>query len=526
MNVRTNTAQVVADRARHSALAGCALLLSLAGTASAGPAEQAKRIYERLAGEPPSPAVMMQLANAVCGANTCAPGSPSLSPGDPKLIAAAVIATTPATAPTFYNVTLKNWVIPWTNRDQTVFAPLNDYAATVIGMVRDDVPFNTALSADLVYTVNAAGLPAPSNASNAHYATAETNGVDLSTALKTATQSATYGTPSAATAGLITTYGAQSAFFINGTNRAMFRFTMINHFCNDMQTLMDTTRPTDRIRQDVARSPGGDSRVFLNNCVGCHSGMDPMAQAFAYYNFNGTAGAVTNTGTMEYTAGQVQPKYFINSTNFVYGFVTPDDSWSNRWRQGVNALVRLGSEPARQRQRRQVARHGARVERAVRAVPGAEGVPGGVLPHADRRRPGDGHAARRTASRPAATNSSRCSSRPLPPVRASKGAPAMNRNPLATVPASAAAPRTPAAAGRRARAARRAGRLQRRRRLDHGESAVDAAEQQRRQLHRAAAGQRRRAVLQDQPLGERRAVEPLRRLSPPGRPVADVRAHR
>ncbi|HET9331757.1 MAG TPA: hypothetical protein VFO23_14620 [Steroidobacteraceae bacterium] len=339
MNVRTNTAQVVADRARHSAWAACALLLSLAETASAGPAEQAKRIYERLAGEPPSPAVMMQLANAVCGASTCAPGSPSLAPGDPKLIAAAVIATTPATAPTFYNVTLKNWVIPWTNRDQTVFAPLNDYAATVIGMVRDDVPFNTALSADLVYTVNAAGLPAPSNASNAHYATAEANGVDLSSALKTNLQSSVYGTPSAATAGLITTYGAQSAFFINGTNRAMFRFTMINHFCNDMQTLMDTTRPTDRIRQDVARSPGGDSRVFLNNCVGCHSGMDPMAQAFAYYNFNGTAGAVTNTGTMEYTAGQVQPKYFINSTNFVYGFVTPDDSWSNRWRQGVNAAL-------------------------------------------------------------------------------------------------------------------------------------------------------------------------------------------
>ena len=53
---------------------------------------------------------------------------------------------------------------------------------------------------------------------------------------------------------------------------------------------MDTTRPPDRIRQDVARSPGGDSRLFLNNCVGCHSGMDPMAQAFAYYNFNGIAG--------------------------------------------------------------------------------------------------------------------------------------------------------------------------------------------------------------------------------------------
>jgi hypothetical protein len=322
MNVRTNKAQVHASRARRGALAGCVSLL-LALPAQAGPNEQARRIYERIAGVPPTAAVLQTMATAITN-----------QPGQPGLLAAAAIATQ---APTFYNVTIKNMVIPWTNRDQTVFAPLNDYAATVIGMVRDDVPFNTALSADILYTVNAPGLPAPSNASNAHYATAEANAVDLSTALKASTQSATYGTPTAATAGLLTTYGAEAAFFINGTNRAMFRFTMINHFCNDMQTLMDTTRPTDRIRQDVARSPGGDSRVFLNNCVGCHSGMDPMVQAFAYYNFAGTVGTVTNTGTMQYTAGMVQPKYLINSTNFPFGFVTPDDSWSNRWRAGINA---------------------------------------------------------------------------------------------------------------------------------------------------------------------------------------------
>ena len=335
MNVRSNTAQVHARRARHIALAGSIVLLTqLALPAHAGPNEQAKRIYERLAGVPPSAAVLAQMANIIstgCGG--------SCQPNDPSLVSAAAIATAASTAPTFYNVTLKNWVIPWTNRDQTVFAPLNDYAATVIGMVRDDVPFNTALSADILYTVNSGGLPAPSNASNSHYAMAEANGVDLSSALKQTSQSGTYGTPTAATAGLLTTYAAEAAFFINGTNRAMFRFTMINHFCNDMQTLEDTTRPTDRIRQDVARSPGGDSRVYLNTCVGCHSGMDPMAQAFAYYNFNGTVGTVMNTGTMQYTSGQVQPKYLINSSNFSYGFVTPDDSWSNRWRTGINAAL-------------------------------------------------------------------------------------------------------------------------------------------------------------------------------------------
>jgi hypothetical protein len=327
MNVRTNTAQVVSSRARRVVVAGSALLLMqlAAMAAHAGPNEQAKRIYERIAGVPPSATDLTTMANMI-----------TASPGQAGLVNAATYATQ---APTFYSVTLKNLVIPWTNRDQTVFAPFNDYAATVIGMVRDDVPFNTALSADILYIVNAPGLPAPSAGDNNHYATAEANGVDLMSTLKQVMQSTTYGIPSAATAGLITTRGATSSFFINGTNRAMFRFTMINHFCNDMQTLMDTTRPTDRIRQDVARSPGGDSRIYLNNCVGCHSGMDPMAQAFAYYNFVGTVvGDGTNTGALQYTAGQVQAKYLINSNNFTFGFVTPDDSWSNRWRKGSNAV--------------------------------------------------------------------------------------------------------------------------------------------------------------------------------------------
>ena len=339
MSVITNSAQVATGRARRLRAAAALLLLTqLAAPASAGPYEQAKRIYERIAGEPPPAAVLNQMASIIAAScpSGCAAGAPGSAP-NAALVSAAQVATQAAD---FYNVTLKNWVIPWTNRDQTVFAPFNDYAATVIGMVRDNVPFNTALSADILYVVNSSGLPAPSNANNNHYASAEANGIDLSSTLKQTTQSATYGTPTAATAGLLTTYAAEAAFFIKGTNRAMFRFTMINHFCNDMPTLMDTTRPTDRVRQDVARSPGGDSRVYLNTCVGCHSGMDPMAQAFAYYNFNGTVGpGVMNTGTMQYTAGQVQPKYLINSANFPFGFVTPDDSWSNRWRGGINASL-------------------------------------------------------------------------------------------------------------------------------------------------------------------------------------------
>jgi len=298
--------------------AAVAMVLCMAGSALAGPTEraQAKRIHDRIAGVPPTEAVLNTMEALIVG-------------GD-----AAGAAREAMKARTFYTTTLKNWVTPWTNRDQTVFAPLNDYTATVIGMVRDDVDFRQVLSGDILY-VGGSGLPAYSPASNDLYQQMEDQDVDLSSAsvLVASTQSSHTGLPAAATAGVITTRGAAQAFFVAGTNRAMFRFTMINHMCKDMEQVHDVNLPPDRIRQDVSRSPGGDSRLFLNGCIGCHSGMDPLAQAFAYYNYNETSGRI------EYTDGQVQPKYLINMDNFKPGYVTRSDGWNNYWRQGANTVL-------------------------------------------------------------------------------------------------------------------------------------------------------------------------------------------
>ena len=295
------------------------LLAALLGvqplTLIAGPNEQAVRMHNRLAGVPPSDAVLTQMATLI-------------SQGNPQ--GAAQLAMNNSG---FYNVTLRNFISPATNRAQSPFVPLNDYTATVIGMVRDNVPFNTVLSADVLYVGNVSGAPAYSPSNNNHYQYLDDHGVDLKSALVATTQSSLTGIPSTATAGVITTEAAAAAFFIAGTNRAMFRFTMINYLCNDLPQVMDITRPPDRIRQDVSRSPGGDSRVFLNNCIGCHAAMDPMVQAFAYYNYDPTALQLV------YTPGQTQAKYHINTGNFPYGFVTPDDSWQNRWRSGPNALL-------------------------------------------------------------------------------------------------------------------------------------------------------------------------------------------
>jgi hypothetical protein len=292
-----------------------AAALTVSGQAYAGAREQARRMHDRIAGVPPSDTVLAQMEADIAGGNATTAAQRAMANSN------------------FYNITLRNMVAPWTNRDQSRFVPLNDYTATVIGMVRDDVDFSTLLSADLIYVANTPGAPAYSAADNNHYQYLDDNKVDLQAALQPQTQSGLLGLPASATAGIITTRAASQAFFIAGTNRAMFRFTMLNHMCRDMELLQDTTRAPDRIRQDVSRSPGGDSRVFLNSCIGCHSGMDPMAQAFAYYNFNDV------TGRLEYTANTVQPKYLINKDNFKDGFVTTNDKWDNYWRHGQNALL-------------------------------------------------------------------------------------------------------------------------------------------------------------------------------------------
>ncbi len=324
------------------------VLLALVGThalhATAGPREEAKRIHERIAGVPPSPEVLDQMAADI------------IDNGPSGAVSAAYTAMED---PAFYDVTLKNFVAPWTNEAMSPFVPLNDYTATVIGIVRDNHDFRRVLYDDILYVGNSSlnGISAYSTSNNDNYEDLERSGYSLSddNVLEQTTQSSLNPElPSGATAGIITTRAAARAFFSAGTNRAMFRFTLLNHMCNDLEQVADVSLPPDRIRQDVSRSPGGDSRVFLSNCVGCHTGMDPMTQAFAYYDYqyNADTDPDGELGRLIYnsvndvdpqTGTRVVAKYHINSTTFEQGYVTPDDGWDNYWRSGNNR--RLGWGP-------------------------------------------------------------------------------------------------------------------------------------------------------------------------------------
>lgn len=336
-----------------------ALLISLmlvATQAIADTRTQAKRIHDRLTGVPPTMAVLNQMVAEL--------------PANP--VAAALIAIDNKN---FYNVTLKNFVTPWTNEAQTVFpgdadteGTLNDYTATVIGIVRDDRDFREILFENVLYKAkDSLGLSAYSNVDNAHYKELEERvGLDLRVDLvpaNEAVQSTITGLVASATSGVLTSRAAAKAFFVDGTNRAMFRFTMLNHLCNDMEQVKDVTLVPNRIRQDVSRSPGGDSRIFMNACIGCHTGMDPLTQAFAYYDYeyplDGNMDPIYEDGRLVFndvgaididkngdpTGTRVQEKYLINMNNFKYGYVTTNDDWENYWRVGKNALLGWNSTP-------------------------------------------------------------------------------------------------------------------------------------------------------------------------------------
>lgn len=312
-------------------------IFALQGFAGELERRQAKRIHDRLTGTPPSLTVLNTME--------------SLLINDSSGVDAANEAIKNKS---FYNITLKNFATPWTNEEQTVFAPLNDYSATVVGMVRDDIDFREILYGNILYTGNNA--PAYSNSNNDHYEALEALGYEAGNLadeniLIANNQTSVTGLEATATAGLFTTRAGARAFYYLGTNRAMFRFALINHLCTDLEPLNDISRIPNRVRQDVSRSPGGDSRLFLNGCVGCHAGMDGLLGALSYYDLNFTedsnGNVIENTASLSYSPNSLPAKAVINSDNFKPGFVTTDDSWINYWRHGKNSRLGWGDYAGR-----------------------------------------------------------------------------------------------------------------------------------------------------------------------------------
>lgn len=279
--------------------------------------QKAWTIHNRIAGVPPTPAVLGQMEMDLMSGNT-------------------EMAVNRAMAhDNFLAVVMKNWFKPWSNQEQTIEVELNDFVTLAVGMVRDGRNFKEILSADVLYTGNKTVMTTIAdfaNDNNNHYRDMERN---FSTTwpkdIMRVSQSGTTGMTVAGVAGAISTRGFGEAYFQAGTNRRMTRFLFKNFLCKDFEQVHDVTIPDYRVRRDVERNPGNDSRTYKNKCVGCHAGQDGLGGAFAYYNYSGNQ--------VRYTPGNVQGKMNQNGSFYPDGYVTTNDSWVNLWATGQNASL-------------------------------------------------------------------------------------------------------------------------------------------------------------------------------------------
>lgn len=304
-------------------LIAVSLGILLPATLIAGPRDTAYKIFNRINGVPPTSQELDEMEDIVAS-------------GDLKAAAMKAMESD-----FFYNLSLKRFANPWTNVDLSPRVPLTDYVATVIGVVRDDLSFDQLLYEDIIYVGSDAlvanpnsAIPAYSVDNNDHYVALEENRINLKDNLvrKTQTEVSGIGAP----AGVITTRAFGEAYFQDGTNRRPTRFLLMTYLCRDMEQVHDTTRSDFRIRQDIPRSPGGDSNMFRNNCAGCHTGMDPLSGAFAYYDFI--------DDSLQYNAGVVADKMNRNNDVFPMGYETVDDSWMNNWTEGPNSAIGWSGE--------------------------------------------------------------------------------------------------------------------------------------------------------------------------------------
>ncbi|MFK8137945.1 MAG: hypothetical protein AB8E15_06275 [Bdellovibrionales bacterium] len=210
---------------------------------------------------------------------------------------AAAIATSD---PGFINRTVKDFGARMSTREETVDTVLNDFTATIMGLVRDDRSAQEMLTGNYIYKASpASGAPQNMNndilMSNNHYSALEKlaneQGVDISAYLEKVPQMLTNGRDDPlvheAPAGLLTSRSFMGAHHILGTGRRPVEYTFRNFLCLGIDEIASTRGPDNRIGRDITRLPSGEHQKFEINCKSCHVPMDGFRDAFSRYDFDG-----------------------------------------------------------------------------------------------------------------------------------------------------------------------------------------------------------------------------------------------
>jgi hypothetical protein len=274
-----------------------------------------------------------------------------LRSGNPR--AAVAVATQD---PLFYDIQIRDLGRRMSTWEETIRAPMSDFVATLIGVVRDSdtTSAKELLTGNFFYRVNPAVIATlPANAtirqveltdflsSNNHYA--DLTARDLSPHAVLIRQSPQRAVQNGAAinhpdpAGLITSRSFVQAHAVAGTNRRMVEYAFRQFMCVDMNDWADANGSDERVSQDVTRTPSDSVNLYQTTCKSCHSGMDGFRGAFAYLDF---------TNNRPTFSANVVGKMTRNQTEFPQGYRITDNSIVNYavgtknmdqfgWRSGI-----------------------------------------------------------------------------------------------------------------------------------------------------------------------------------------------
>lgn len=309
--------------------------------------QKARKIYERLTGTklPVDSPAIKEMAGLLNSGN---------------LVAASQVATKD---PNFYNITVKLMALQLSTRDETIKTQMNDFAAAMIGVTRDNRDARELLTGNFYYMGSGANIRSDLVRdiliSNNHYADLETARVDFSTNLQrvegqmiATSETATMANPDPA--GVLTSRTFMGAHALAGTNRRLVEYTFREFMCVPLDQWADTGASDARIGRDIDRFPAGDHMKFQTSCKGCHTVMDGFRGAFAKWDFDGMGikhsavnarGGAANYTIATDTRGVIN-KMNKNNTVFPAGFVTIDDSFVNNATRTQNSSMFQWRGPA------------------------------------------------------------------------------------------------------------------------------------------------------------------------------------
>lgn len=262
-------------------------------------------------------------------------------------IKAAEIATN---ATSFIDITVRDFASKMSTREGITVSPLNDFIATIMGTVRDNRPATQLLNGDQIYVLNSslndAAILSAVLRSNSHYEANDNLTTTIADKLVPIKQSMTNPAGTARMdhadpAGLLTTRNFMETHVFQGTNRRVVEYAFKVFLCTPIDAWASTTNPDSHVGRDIGREPVEE---YNNKCKGCHTGMDALRPAAAYYDFNQIS-AATREGFVEYrksfttsadhtaasgsTSTFVVPKYRRGAEIFPGGFVVTDNRWVN-----------------------------------------------------------------------------------------------------------------------------------------------------------------------------------------------------